>query len=115
MNFATESKHLIIDGVVNLVYRNSGMSRVAAVPGLAVKQAEDKKFKADADSPKPVVASNESSHTFVPFAVEDGERMGRAHAHVTLHMLIGYDVSKERLPPIARHMATPLPHVAVTL
>ena len=37
LDFAVEGKHLIIDGVVTSVYRNSIMSRVAAVPRFADK------------------------------------------------------------------------------
>jgi len=89
LDFAAEGKHLSIDGVITSVYRNSILSRVAAILGFAAKQAEDRKFKVDADSPKPVAATNGSSHTFVPFVVEDGGRMG-AHAHASLRMLGKY-------------------------
>ena len=58
LDFAVEGKHLIIDGMVTSVYRNSILSRVATVPGFAAKQAEDKKFKVDADSPEHVAANN---------------------------------------------------------
>ena len=45
------------------------------MPGFAAKQVEDKKFKTNADSPKHVVAHG-GRHTFVPFAMEDGGRIG---------------------------------------
>ena len=119
LDFAPEGKHLVINGVVTSVYRNSILSRIAAVPGFAAKQAEDMKFKVDADSPKPVATANGGSHTFVPFGVEDGGRMG-AHAHVALRMLDEYAVSKGRLSPYAKHMPPPPPppappHVGVAL
>ena len=39
-------------------YRNNILSKVGAVPGFEAKQVEDKKFKADAHSPKPVAAAH---------------------------------------------------------
>ena len=42
--------------IVTIVYRNNNISRVAEVPGFAAKHVEDKKIKADADSPWPVAA-----------------------------------------------------------
>ena len=104
LDFATEGKHLIIDGSVTSLYRNCIISRVAAAPGFAAKQAEDMEFKVDADSPTPGGATNQGCHTFVPFALEDGGRMG-ANARAALRMLAEYAVSKGRLPPSARHKA----------
>jgi hypothetical protein len=50
LDFAEGGRHLNIDGVVTIVYRNSVLSQVAFVPGFAAKQVEDMKFKADEDS-----------------------------------------------------------------
>ena len=36
--------------------------KVATMPGFAAKQVEDKKFKADGDSPKPVAAAHGGRH-----------------------------------------------------
>jgi hypothetical protein len=47
MDFNTDGKHLIIDGLVITVFVNSIMSKVASVPRLAAKKAEDAKFKVD--------------------------------------------------------------------
>ncbi len=48
--------HLIIDGVVTSSFRNSILSRVAAVPGFASKQAEKRKVDADRARAQPVIA-----------------------------------------------------------
>jgi len=45
LDLAVGGKHLIIDGVVTSVYRNSIMSRVASVQVFTAKQAGDMKFK----------------------------------------------------------------------
>jgi len=78
LDFAAGGRHLIIDGVVTSVYRNSVLSKVAAILGFAAKQAEDKKFKTNKDSPNPVSASHGGRHRLIPFAMEDG---GRIWAH----------------------------------
>ena len=94
LDFAAEGGHLIFDGVVTIIYRNSILTRVAAVSRYATKLVEDKKFKAYAVSPMPFVTGTSGRHTFVPFAMEDGGRLG-AHAQATL---VEYAVAKRRLP-----------------
>ena len=37
LDFAKGGRHLVIDGVVKNVYRNSILSKVAAIPGFAAK------------------------------------------------------------------------------
>jgi len=49
-DFAEGGRHLIIDGVVTTVYRNSILTKIASIPGYAAKQVEDRKFKTDVDS-----------------------------------------------------------------
>ncbi len=51
MDFAEGGRHLIIDGVVTTVYRNSILPKVATIPRYAAKQVEDRKIKTNADSP----------------------------------------------------------------
>jgi len=87
-----------MDGVVTIVYRNHIISKVAAVPWFATKQVEDKKIKADADSPRPVAAAHGGRHMLVPFAMEDGGRIG-AHGQATLRILAEYAVTKGKSPP----------------
>ena len=108
LDFAAEGRYLIFDGVVTTVYRNSILSRVAVVPGYAAKMVEDKKFKADSDSLRPLASIVGGRPTLVPFAMEDGGRLG-AHAQAALGILAQYVVAKGRLPPRARHMAVALP------
>ena len=76
LDFATPSRHLVVDGVVTTVYMNSILARVSAVSGLATKKVEDTKFKAYANSAHPVDAIHGGRHTFVPFAMEDGGTTG---------------------------------------
>ena len=47
LDYSAPGRHLVLDGVVTTVYRNSIMSRVATVSVFAAKQVEDTKFKAD--------------------------------------------------------------------
>ena len=64
------------------------------------------KFKTDEDSPYPVLANHGGRHMMIPFAMEDGGRIG-ARGHATLRMLAEYAVAKGKLPPQAAR-ATPL-------
>ena len=52
MDFAEGGRHLISAGVETIVYRNTILQKRwrLSLDGFAAKQAEDKKFKADADS-----------------------------------------------------------------
>ena len=101
LDFAAGGRHLVIDGVVTTVYRNSVLSKVATIPGFVVKQVEDKKFKTDKDSPHPVSAYHGGRHRLNPFAMEDGGRIG-THGQATLQMLAEYAVAKGKLPPLQR-------------
>jgi len=49
VDFAAAKRHLIIDGVITAVFRNSILSKVTTIPGFAAKQVEDRKFKVDED------------------------------------------------------------------
>jgi hypothetical protein len=51
LDLAEGGRQLVIYGVVTPVYKNSGLSKVAAIPGFAAKQVEDRKCKIDEDSP----------------------------------------------------------------
>ena len=82
--------------------------------GYAAKLVEDRKFKKDANSPQPVAVAAGGRPIFVPFAMEDGGRLG-SHAHATLKLLAEYAEGKGRLPPRAQHVAPPLPPAAVAL
>ena len=109
MDFAKGGRHLIIDGVVTIFYRNTVLQKVAAIPRFAAKQAEDKKFKANADSSHPVAARHGGRHKFIPFAMEDGGRFG-AHGQAALRMLAEYAVAKGKIPPMSSR-AAPLRHL----
>jgi hypothetical protein len=98
LDFAEAGRHLIIDGVVTTVNRNIILSRVSTMLGFVAKHAEDKKFKADADSPKPVAATHGGCHRLVPFVMEDGGTIG-AHGQAALRMLAEYAIAKGKVPP----------------
>ena len=66
------------------------------------------KFKTNADSPNPVSVSHGGRHTLVPFAMEDGGRIG-AHGQVVHRMLAEYAVAKGKLPPLPARDAPLLP------
>ena len=76
LDFTTLGRHLIMDGVVTLVYKTSILARVAAVHGFAAKKAEDMKFKSDKTSDQSVAATHGGHDTFVLFATEDDGRIG---------------------------------------
>jgi hypothetical protein len=75
---------------------------------------EDKKFKTDKDSPHPVSASHGGRHMLIPFAMEDGGRIG-AHGHATLRMLAEDAVAKGKFPPMAARASPLLPPEAVAM
>ena len=108
LDFSEPGRHLVLDGVVMTVYRNSILSKVAAVPGFAAKQVEDTKFKADMASAHPISAAYGGWPTFVPFAMEDGGRIG-AHGHAFLRMLTDHAVAKGKLTPGPRNATPPPP------
>ena len=112
LDFIVLGRHLILNGVVTTVYINSIRSKVAVVPGFAAKKVEDTKFKADLTSAHPVLAPHGGRHTFVPFAMEDGGRIG-AHGHAVLRILVEHAVARGKLPPRSRNAAPPPPPVAV--
>ena len=88
LDFFGLGRHLVIDAVVSTVYRNTILSKTSTIPGYVAKLAEDKKFKADEKSPEPVSSKHGGDHVFVPFAMEDGGTLGRAHALALLKMLL---------------------------
>ena len=96
------------------MYRYSILSRVATVPGFAAKQVEDTKFKADMTSAHPISTANGGRHTFVPFAIEDGGRIG-AHGQVVMRMLGEHAVAKGKIPPGPKNATPPSSPVAVSL
>ena len=81
------------------VYMNT--EKVAIVPGYAAKQAEDRNFLADKTSSQPISAINGGPHILVPFAIEDGGRLG-AHAQALFRSLATTTLTKGRTPPFAK-------------
>ena len=65
---------------------NTKLRETTEVPGYAAKLVENKKFYADKASERPVARIHGGLHTLIPFAVEDGGRLG-AHAQAFLHTL----------------------------
>jgi len=72
------------------------------------------KFKAYQDSLKPVSINHGGRHKLIPFAMDDGGRIG-AHGHATLRMLAEYVVAKERLPAQTARVVPMLPLEAVAM
>ncbi len=83
----------VIDGVVTTVYRNYVLSKVATITEFAAKKVEVMKFKTDEDSANQVSVNHGGRHMLIPFAMEDGGRIG-AHGQAALRMLAEYDVAK---------------------
>ncbi len=101
-------------GVVTTVYMNSILSKVAMITGFAAKKMEDTKLRSDQTSANPVSTAHGGRHTFVPFAMEDGGKIG-AHGRAILRMLAEHAIAKGKLPPMPRHAALPSPPVTVSL
>jgi hypothetical protein len=98
-DFFAEGSHMVVDVVVTTFYRNTILRHAALVPGYAAKQAEDRKFQVDRASTQ-LIAIHGDPHILVPFAMEDGGRLG-AHA---FHLLMALEIvalDKERRPPFA--------------
>jgi hypothetical protein len=100
LDFFADGRHLVIDAVMTTVYMNTALEKAATVPGFAAKQAEDRKLRADRSS-QPISAAHGGPHVLVPFAIEDGGRMG-AHAQALLRSLALAALAKGRSPPFAR-------------
>ena len=106
LDFFGEGQHLVMDAVVTTVYRNTVLHQVSTIPGYAAKQAEDRKFYADRTSADPVSSIHGGPHVLVPFAMEDGGRLG-AHAQALLRTLVVVALDKGRRPPFSHRAATP--------
>ena len=74
-----QGKHLLLDGVVTTIYRNTRHRETMTIHGYASKLVEYKKLYADKISERHVAKIHGGRHTLVPFAVVDGGRLG-AHA-----------------------------------
>jgi len=79
LDYHAPGKHLMLDGVVTTVYMNTRQKETGEIPGYAAKLVEDMKFYANKTSERLVARIHGGLHTLVPFAVEDGGRLG-AHA-----------------------------------
>jgi hypothetical protein len=98
--FFADGRHIVIEAVMTTVYRNTVLEKVVTVPGYAAKQAEDRKFLADKTSSQPIYAVNGGPHILVPFAIEDGGRLG-AHAQALLRSPATATLTKGRTSPFA--------------
>ena len=76
------------------------LQQVSIVLGYAAKQAEDRKFYTDKSSVEPVASIHGGPHVLVPFALEDGGRLG-AHAQALLRSFATLAIEKGRRPPRA--------------
>jgi hypothetical protein len=76
----TDARHLVIAADTTSVYTNTVLHQVANLPRYAAKHAEDMKFLVVRSSRHPIATPHGGSHILVPFAIEDGCKLG-AHAH----------------------------------
>jgi hypothetical protein len=65
-----------------------------------MKHDDNKKILADMNSTEPIVSIHGGQHVKVPFAIEDGGRLG-AHALSLLRALTTVAMEKGRRPPLA--------------
>jgi hypothetical protein len=108
LDFFRDGQHLDIDAMVTTVYRNTVLHKVSTVPGYAAKQAEDMKFYVDRTSADPIASIHGGPHVLVPFALEDGGRLG-GHAHALLRSFATLVVEKVRPSPPPEPIETPHP------
>ena len=66
--------------------KNTRQRETREIPGYAAKLVEDRKFYVDKISERHAAKIHGRRHTLVPFAVEDGGKLG-AHAHALLRSL----------------------------
>ena len=92
LDFFVDGRHLVIDAVMTTMYRDTVLEKVATFPGYATKQAEDRKFVADKTSRRPISTVHGGPHILVPFAIEDGDRLG-SYAHALLRRAAEYGIS----------------------
>jgi len=71
-----------------------------------IKQAEDMKFYVDKTSTQPIATIHGGPHVLVPFAMEDGVRLG-AHAIALLRSLAIVALDKGKRPPFAHRASGP--------
>ena len=95
LDYHAPGRHLLLDGVVTIVYKNTRHRETGEIPGYAAKLVKDKKFYADKTSKRPVARIHGGMHTLISFAVEDGGRLG-AHAHAFLRSLANRVVRQGR-------------------
>jgi len=99
----------MIDAVVTLFFRNIVIHRIASIHGYAAKQAPDRKLLDDMTSAdgalEPIAAIHGGSHVLVPFAIEDGGRLG-AHAQAILTAMATLALDKCMRPPFAHRAHT---------
>ncbi len=100
LDFFRDGQHLVLDAVVTTIYRNTVLHQVSTVPRYAAKQDEDMKFYADRTSTDPIASIHGAPHVLVPFALEDGGRLG-SHAQALLRSFATLAVEKRRRPPRA--------------
>ena len=114
LDFFAQDMHLVIDAVVTTMCMNTFLQKVASIPGYAAKQAEDRKFQADRISSHPIATPHGGPHVLVPFAMEDGGRLG-ANAQALLRTLAVTAIAKGRSPRAARKQEDALHGMAVSL
>ncbi len=95
LDFFADGRHMVIDAVMTTVYRNTVLEKVATVQGYSTKQAKEGKLLADRTSRQPISVVNGGPHILVPFAIEDGGRLG-AHAQALLRALATTALTKGR-------------------
>jgi len=95
LDYHAMGRHLLLDGVVTNVYMNTSLMENGGIPGYAAKLVEDREFYAGRTSYRHVAKIHGGIHTLVPFADEDGGRLG-AHTHAFLRSLAERDVRQDR-------------------
>jgi hypothetical protein len=87
MDYHAPGRHLLLDRVVTIAYRNTRQRETSReIPGYAPELVENRKFYADKISERPDAKIHGRRQTLVPIVVEDGGILG-AHAQAFLRSL----------------------------
>jgi len=70
LDYHAPGRHLLLDGVVTTIYKNTRQRKTGKISGYAAKLVEDMKFYANRASYRPVAKIHGGVHSLVPFAVE---------------------------------------------
>ncbi len=89
LDYHAPRRHLLLDGVVTSVYRNTRQRETRDIPGFATKLVEDRKFYADKTSDRPVARIHGGYTHWYPLLWKMEGALGRMPKHSSGHLWSG--------------------------